>query len=102
MTIVQKIYYSFLIQSMDCQEKFLTITHRKNLSLIHILFFALLKSGDHVIFSSVTYMAVYRLLNELLNNKFGVETTIVDTSDPENVRKAIRPNTKLIHNSILL
>ena len=61
------------------------------------LFFALLKSGDHVIFSSVTYIAVYRLLNELLNNKFGVETTIVDTSDPENVRKAIRPNTKLIH-----
>lgn len=61
------------------------------------LFFALLKQGDHVIFSSVTYIAVYRLLNELLNNKFGVETTIVDTSDPENVRKAIRPNTKLIH-----
>lgn len=55
------------------------------------LFFALLKSGDHVIFSSVTYIAVYRLLNELLNNKFGVETTIVDTSDPENVRKAISP-----------
>lgn len=61
------------------------------------LFFALLESGDHVIFSSVTYIAVYRLLNELLNNKFHVETTIVDTSDSEAVRKAIRPNTKLIH-----
>ena len=61
------------------------------------LFFALLEKGDHVIFSSVTYIAVYRLLNELLNNKFGVETSLVDTSDAENVRKAIRPNTKLIH-----
>lgn len=61
------------------------------------LFFALLQKGDHVIFSSVTYIAVYRLLNELLNNKFGVETTIVDTSDPANVEAAIRPNTKLIH-----
>lgn len=61
------------------------------------LFFALLKSGDHVVFSSVTYIAVYRLLNELFNNKFQVETTIVDTSDLEAVRKAIRPNTKLIH-----
>lgn len=61
------------------------------------LFFALLESGDHVIFSSVTYIAVYRLLNELLNNKFHVETTIVDTSDLEAVRAAIRPNTKLIH-----
>lgn len=61
------------------------------------LFFALLESGDHVIFSSVTYIAVYRLLNELLNHKFHVETTIVDTSDLEAVKKAIRPNTKLIH-----
>lgn len=61
------------------------------------LFFALLNQGDHVIFSSVTYIAVYRLLNELLNNKFGVETTLVDTTDPANVEAAIRPNTKLIH-----
>ena len=61
------------------------------------LFFALLESGDHVVFSSVTYIAVYRLLNELLKNKFHVETTIVDTSDLEAVKKAIRPNTKLIH-----
>lgn len=61
------------------------------------LFFALLQSGDHVVFSSVTYIAVYRLLNELFNNKFQVETTIVDTSDLNAVRAAIRPNTKLIH-----
>ena len=61
------------------------------------LFFAMLNKGDHVIFSSVTYIAVYRLLNELLNNKFGVETTIVDTTDPANAEAAIRPNTKLIH-----
>lgn len=61
------------------------------------LFFALLKSGDHVIFSNVTYIATYRLLNELFNDKFHVETTIVDTSDIEAVKSAIRPNTRLIH-----
>jgi methionine-gamma-lyase len=61
------------------------------------LFFSLLKSGDHVIFSNVTYIAVYRLLNELLNNKFNVETTIVDTTDLDAVKKALKPNTKLIH-----
>jgi len=57
------------------------------------LFFALLESGDHVVFSSVTYIAVYRLLNELLKNKFHVDTTIVDTSDLEAV-KAILERTK--------
>jgi methionine-gamma-lyase len=61
------------------------------------LFFALLKTGDHVVFSSVTYIAVYRLLNELLKDKFNIETTIVDTTDPEKLRAALRPNTKLIH-----
>jgi len=61
------------------------------------VFFALLKSGDHVICSDITYIAVYRLLHELLPEKYGIETTLVDTSDPENVRKAIRPNTRLIH-----
>lgn len=61
------------------------------------LFFALLKSGDHVVFSSITYIAVYRLLNELLPGKYGVDTTLIDTSDIHNVKAAIRPNTKLIH-----
>lgn len=61
------------------------------------LFFSLLQSGDHVVFSNVTYIAVYRLLNELFNNKFQVETTIVDTSDLDAVRGAVRPDTKLVH-----
>jgi methionine-gamma-lyase len=61
------------------------------------LFFTLLQSGDHVVFSSVTYVAVYRLLNELFNKKFRVETTIVDTQDLEAVQKALRPNTRLVH-----
>ena len=60
-------------------------------------FFALLNSGDHVIFADVTYIAAYRLLNELLNTKYGVETTLVDTSDLAAVKAAIKSNTKLIH-----
>ncbi|MDR1952097.1 MAG: aminotransferase class I/II-fold pyridoxal phosphate-dependent enzyme [Elusimicrobiota bacterium] len=61
------------------------------------LFFSLLQSGDHVIFSSVTYIAVYRLLNELFNNKFKIETSITDTTDLSAIEAAVRPNTKLIH-----
>jgi methionine-gamma-lyase len=38
------------------------------------LFFALLETGYHVIFSNVTYIATYRPLNKLFNNKFKVET----------------------------
>lgn len=61
------------------------------------LFFSLLQRGDHVVFSCVTYIAVYRLLNELFNRKFGIETSIVNTADAAAVRAAMRPNTKLLH-----
>jgi cystathionine gamma-synthase/methionine-gamma-lyase len=61
------------------------------------VFFTFLGSNSHVICSNVSYIAVYRLLNQYLPDKYGVEATLVDTSDVEKIKKAIRPNTKLIH-----
>jgi methionine-gamma-lyase len=61
------------------------------------VFFSFLKSGDHAIVSDSTYIAAYRLMHELLPEKYGVQTTLVDSSDLESVRAAIKPNTKLIH-----
>lgn len=60
-------------------------------------FTTFLNRGDHAIFSDTTYIAAYRLLNQILPEKYGIETTIVDTSDPQNVADALRPNTKLVH-----
>jgi len=64
---------------------------------LHSVFFTFLRSGDHVIASSISYIAVYRLLNEYLPDKYNITATLVDTSDIEAVRKAVRPNTRLIH-----
>lgn len=61
------------------------------------LFFTKLKKGDHVIFSTVTYIATYRIFNELWTEKWGIETSIVDCTDVNKIKEAIRPNTKLIH-----
>jgi methionine-gamma-lyase len=61
------------------------------------VFFTFLKSGDNVVCSDVSYIAVYRLLHEYFPEKYNIETTLVDTSDLEAVRNAIKPNTKLIH-----
>lgn len=60
-------------------------------------FLAVLKTGDHVICSQVCYAAVGHLMEELLPDKFQIETTFVDTTDLSAVQAAIRPNTKLIH-----
>ncbi|MBD5143870.1 MAG: PLP-dependent transferase [Ruminococcus sp.] len=61
------------------------------------LFFTKLKKGDHVIFSTVTYIATYRIFHELWSEKWGIETSIVDCTDIQAIQKAIKPNTKLIH-----
>ena len=66
-------------------------------AVLHALFFSVLKSGDHVVVADNTYIAVYRLLNELLTGRYGVESTLVDAMNPENIKAALRPNTKLIH-----
>ncbi|NMN00941.1 cystathionine gamma-lyase [Bifidobacterium sp. DSM 109958] len=60
-------------------------------------FTTFLNRGDHAIFSDTTYIAAYRLLNQILPEKYGIETSIVDTSAPRNVADALRPNTKLVH-----
>ncbi|GAA1881643.1 aminotransferase class I/II-fold pyridoxal phosphate-dependent enzyme [Pseudonocardia ailaonensis] len=64
---------------------------------LHAVFFTFLRSGDHVVSSDVTYVAVFRLLTELLPAKYGITATLVDSSDPEAVRAAIRPETALVH-----
>lgn len=64
---------------------------------LHAVFFTLLKTGDHVIVADQGYEATFRLFTELLPGKYGIEATLVDTSDPDAVRAALRPTTRLIH-----
>lgn len=58
--------------------------------------FRLLRPGDHTIVSQAVYGGVYRLTTQLLV-QFGLEFSFVDTSDAESVRRAIRPNTKMLY-----
>ncbi|MFF5670165.1 trans-sulfuration enzyme family protein [Streptomyces hygroscopicus] len=64
---------------------------------LHAVFFAHLRSGDHVVVSDVTYEAVWRLFSELLVDRYGITATFVDTSDLQAVRSAITRQTRLLH-----
>ncbi len=57
-------------------------------------------AGDHVVSSTNIYGGTANLLANTLKEQ-GIETTFVDPSDPENFRKAIRPNTKLLYTEVL-
>ena len=57
-------------------------------------------AGDHVVSSTNIYGGTANLLANTLKEQ-GIETTFVDPSDPENFRKAIKPNTKLLYTEVL-
>jgi methionine-gamma-lyase len=64
---------------------------------LHAVFFTYLNTGDHIVVADVTYEATWRLFTELLPQKYGVEATFVDAADPDAVRAAMRPTTKIVH-----
>lgn len=54
------------------------------------------KSGDHILSSMTTYGGTFAFMKNWLA-KFGVETTFVNFQDLDAVRKAMRPNTKVLY-----
>lgn len=55
----------------------------------------LVKSGDHVIVSDNTYGGTFRLFTRVLAN-YQIEFSFVDATDADNVRAAMRDNTRMI------
>ncbi len=56
----------------------------------------LLQTGDHLLAFDDLYGGTRRLFNRVLDPQFKVEVTYVDARDPDQVRKAIQNNTRLI------
>jgi cystathionine beta-lyase/cystathionine gamma-synthase len=56
----------------------------------------MLKSGDHVVAGHNLYGGTPRLFNQVFAN-FGMAFTYVDTSDLENIERALQKNTRLVY-----
>ena len=63
---------------------------------ISALALTLLSAGDHMISSDVCYAGALELFKVHLP-RFGIEVSLVDSSDPEQIREAIKENTKLVY-----
>ncbi|MEM8804187.1 MAG: aminotransferase class I/II-fold pyridoxal phosphate-dependent enzyme, partial [Pseudomonadota bacterium] len=57
--------------------------------------FSLLSAGDHCVMTDTNYAGVAEIGRDTLP-RYGVDVSLVDASDPQNVAEAIKPNTKLI------
>jgi len=55
-----------------------------------------LKAGDHIVTDKTLYGCTFALMNHGLT-KFGVEVTFVDTSNLDEVKKAMKKNTRVVY-----
>jgi O-acetylhomoserine (thiol)-lyase len=62
--------------------------------------FTLVGAGDHIVSAATLYGGTY---NQFVYSfpRLGIEVTLVDPRDPENFRRAIRPNTKILYGETL-
>ncbi len=55
----------------------------------------MLKSGDHVLSGDDLYGGTFRIFDKVMK-QFGLDASFIDMTDPNKVKEAIRPNTRLI------
>lgn len=65
------------------------------MAAIHTTVAALCSAGDHVVCSSAVYGPTSTLLTSIMS-RFGIEPSVVDTTDLGAVQAALRPNTRLV------
>lgn len=66
------------------------------MAAIHTTFAVLLKAGDHLVCSDAVYGPTCTLVKTILS-RFGIEYTMVDSSNLAAIEEAMRPNTKLVY-----
>lgn len=60
----------------------------------------LCQAGDHIVSASSLYGGTFNQFNYTFP-ALGIDVTFVDSSDPENFRRAIKPNTKILYGETL-
>ena len=66
------------------------------MAAISTALYSVLKAGDHVVATDSLYSGTQHIIAHELP-RFGIETSIVDATDPANVERALRPNTALLY-----
>jgi cystathionine gamma-synthase len=65
------------------------------MSATHALLTAATEAGAHIVLPGDLYGGTFRLVDKVLS-RFGLEYDLVDQTDPEAVRAALRPSTRVI------
>lgn len=66
------------------------------MAAVNVIYQALLANGDHMVSTDAVYGPA-RAIMENHYPKYGVESTYLNTTNPADVEKAFRPNTKILY-----
>ncbi|MEU8527771.1 MULTISPECIES: trans-sulfuration enzyme family protein [Streptomyces] len=72
------------------------LSYASGMGAINSVLLTLLGSGAHVVAQTCVYGGTYAVLTDL-TRRWGVEVTYVSGTDPEEVRAALRPETRLLY-----
>ncbi|MFF3759567.1 trans-sulfuration enzyme family protein [Streptomyces sp. NPDC002185] len=72
------------------------LSYASGMGAINAVLLGLLGSGDHVVAQTCLYGGTYAVLGDLAA-RWGVDVTYVSGNDPEEVRAALRPETRLLY-----
>jgi methionine-gamma-lyase len=80
----------------ELEKGFGGIATSSGMGAVSTIYMALLNKGDHIVSSDAVYGPSRGLMEDHFS-RFGVESTYVDTSNLENIKKAIKKNTKVLY-----
>jgi len=97
MEMEKEIRHEFLYGAFaNLEGGFAGIATSSGMAAITTVYIAFLGKGKHIVSHNALY-GPSRGVMENVFSRFGVEYSYVDATDPENVRKAIRPETAMIY-----
>lgn len=80
----------------DLENGYRGIALASGMAAVTTVYTTLLAKGDHMVSTDAVYGPSRGIMNAIYA-KYGVESTYVDTTNLENIEKAIRPNTKMLY-----
>ena len=83
-------------QVADLENGWGGIATASGMGAVASIYMALLEQGEHLVGTASVYGPSRTLVEKYLS-RFGVESTYVDTSDIDNIRRAIRPATRIVY-----
>lgn len=83
-------------QMAELEGGFAGIATSSGMGAVSTVYMALLDQGTHLVGTASVY-GPSRLLAEKHLSRFGVDSTWVDTTDLDNIRRAMRPTTRIVY-----